>query len=103
MIWLPTRVFKKLNLLVGIVPTVPWRIKMNWIQFFFGTPTRLFVWLVLAGLTVVAVAPGSLAILLNRLVSEILGPAMTLGLMYLVFRVMWQGFLGGGGGRRRRR
>ena len=76
---------------------------MDWIRFFFGTPTRLFVWLVLTGLMIVVVAPGFLALALNRLLSEVFGPLATLALIYLGYRVMFKGLVGGGGGRRRRR
>lgn len=76
---------------------------MDWMRFFFGTPARLFVWLVLAGLAVVVIVPGFLAMALNRLLSEVFGPLATLALIYLGFRVMFKGLIGGGGGGRRRR
>lgn len=75
---------------------------MEWIRFFFGTPARLFVWLVLAGLVTVMVAPGLLAVAFGRLMSEVLGPLLVLGIMYLGFRVMFQGLIGGGNHRRRK-
>lgn len=68
---------------------------MNYVNFFFGTPARLFAWLVLVGLAIVMVHPGLLAEAFNRLLSEVLGPLMTLAIIYLGFRVMFKG-LGGG-------
>lgn len=79
---------------------------MDWIRFFFGTPTRLFAWLVIAGLITVVIAPGFLAMAFNRLLSEVFNPLATLALIYLAYRVIFRGLiesLGGGGGRRRRR
>ncbi|OHB10837.1 MAG: hypothetical protein A3H60_01195 [Candidatus Zambryskibacteria bacterium RIFCSPLOWO2_02_FULL_44_12b] len=69
---------------------------MNYFRFFFGTPARLFVWLVLVGLAIVVVAPGLLAQAFNRLLSEVLVPLMTLGIIYIGFRVILKGVFGGG-------
>ena len=74
---------------------------MDYVRFFFGTPARLFVWLVLAGLATVAVVPGLLAGLLQRFLSEVLGPVFTLGVVYLGFRTIF-GALTGSGGKRRK-
>lgn len=45
---------------------------MDWVRFFFGTPARLFVWLILTGLVVVSIAPGFLAMAFASLLSEVL-------------------------------
>ena len=76
---------------------------MDWFRFFFGTPARLFVWLVLAGLMTVVIAPGFLALAFGRLVSEVFGPLATLAFIYLGYRVMFRGLVGGGNRGNRRR
>lgn len=76
---------------------------MDYVRFFFGTPARLFVWLVLAGLVTVTIAPGLIAQAFNRLLQEVLGPVMVLGIIYLGFRVMLKGVIGSGGAKKSRR
>jgi len=68
---------------------------------FFGTPPGIYIALVLAGLVVVMVAPGFLAMAFARLLSEVLYPLFVLAIIYLGYRVMFRGLIGGGGNRRR--
>jgi len=75
---------------------------MNWFRFFLGTPRRFLATMTAIGLITVMIFPSLLRTAVERLLAAInplIGPAVTLLIIFLAYRIILAPLVRGGGRR----